>query len=507
MNKTLRTLLSLVLVASLSFAAVACGTGGSSDPTTTGGKSTDAADETSEPTEGDVGPSHDFEGTTLKIGSYYDMTPDPDANALAEAKFNSIERIRNEYNGDVEYVTIPGDYNAVYVTSVLSGDPIVDFGYILSYRLLPGFIEGGIAYPLDDLGVFDFDDYKWRPDFVEAGHYKGKHYSLLDKNPEIRYGIFWNKTLFEDYGLESLYDLYDNDEWTWDKFKELAIAGNQDIDNDGEIDIFGFNERENFAWNYIYSNGADIAQKTDDGMELTFDDPAVLEALNAYADFKQTVTHQAGWLGDWLAQINNFRDGNVMMMLEEFWVSYGQLGEMEDEFGFVPFPKGPSASDWSNYGKEVAPFFMLNGVENPKLKAEMFETYMSYTETEDEMAEMMEIQLESWSPDAKTVEIVTDIYESGLVRVNPIIGFSEVNTAVNDMFGSISSGEQTPQTALEANETAIQAVLDDLANKDYEQEMQDIADAAEAAATETEEGEGEEVDAEETEAEETDADE
>ena len=224
-------------------------------------------------------PEYDFGGRVVRIGSYYDMTPNPEDSALKEALAERIAFVEENYNCDIQFVDLGGDYLNTYITSVLAGDPCCEIGYVMTYKLLPSLIEGGIAYPISDLGVIDFDDAKWRADVVEAGYYKGKNYGMLLQDPEIRYGIFWNKTLFEKYGLPDLYELYENDQWTWEKFKEIAIAGNQDTDNDGTIDIYGFNERESLEWCYLYSNGADVVKKTDSGMEVNLNDPKVVEAL------------------------------------------------------------------------------------------------------------------------------------------------------------------------------------------------------------------------------------
>lgn len=422
-------------------------------------------------------PKYDFKGRVLKIGSYYDMTPTSDGNAYKQALAERIAFVEENYNCTIEFVTIPDDYNAAYITSVLSGDPICDIGYVLSYRLLPALIEGGIAYPVSDLGVFDFNDYKWRPDYVEAGTYKEKNYSFLTKDPEVRYGIFWNKTLFQKYGLPDLYELYENDEWTWEKFREICLAGNQDLDNDGTMDIWGFNERENLEWCYLYSNGADVVSKTDTGVEVDLSDPKIIEALEEFQDFSQNVPHEGGWLGDWQQQMKNFRDGKIMMCLEEFWISYAYLNEMQDEFGFVPFPKGPSATDWSCYGKEVAPRFMLNGIDNPEEAALIYDLITDVVPTDEDWDDLMEAQLEAWADDAKTVEICMDIFNNGLIKINPINGFGDLKNAVNDMFNDIKSGASTPQTAIETYNSKIQAAVADIQNHDYNEEMQEQMDA------------------------------
>lgn len=493
-KRFLAVILSMLMIVSLA----ACGnenTGVTLTPTPasqnntetqgkTEAKATEAPTATPEPTATPT-PTYDFGGRVVRIGSYYDMTPDPSASALKEALYNRIKFVEENYNCKIEFVNLGGDYYNQYVTSVLAGEPVCDIGYVMTYKLLPSLIEGGIAYPISDLGVIGFDDYKWRSDVVEAGYYKGKNYGMLLKDPEIRYGIFWNKTLFEKYGLPDLYELYDNNEWTWDKFKEIAIAGNVDTDNDGTIDIHGFNERESLEWCYLYSNGLNIVTKTDSGMTIDLSDNKVIEALTALQDFTTTVDYMHGWQGDWQSQIWSFRDGTSMMCLEEYWISYSYLTKadtgMVDEWGWVPFPKGPSATDWSCYGKEFGGRFMLNGIENPEEVALIYDLITDIVEDDSEWDDLMEAQLENWSVDAKTVENVQYINSAGVSFINPLKGFSTIESAINSMFSEVKNGSLTPQTAIETYQSKIDAAIKDVENYDYDADMKAIKDAADAA--------------------------
>lgn len=436
---------------------------------------TETTQETTPAQEEEKAPEYDFGGRVVRIGSYYDMTPDPEKNAISAALSERIAFVEENYNCKIEFVDLGGDYINQYVTSVLAGDPVVDIGYAITTKVLPALIEGGIAYPISDLNVIDFDAYKWRSDVVNAGYYKGKNYTMLLKDPEIRYGIFWNKTLFEQNGLPDLYELVDKGEWNWNKFKEIAIAANQDVDNDGTIDIWGFNARENLGWCYLYSNDAYVANKTDAGMTVDLSDPKVVEALTAMQDFTTSVDykHDIDWSSEgWDCMITGFRDGTSMMCLEEFWISYAYLNEMSDDWGWVPFPKGTSATDWSCYGKENGCRIILNGVEDPETVALIYDLITDCADTEAEWDDLMEDQLESWADDAQTVENVSYIYNNHIAVINSVNGFADLNGAINNMINEISSGNTTPQTALETYQSQIDAAIADLENYDYDAEMQ-----------------------------------
>ena len=480
-NKLFRKVLATVVCAAMTLAMVGCGdkTPASNSVSSASQASVSSASASASEEEKPAEPEYDFGGRTFRIGSYYDMTPDPEKGALEAALAARIAEVEEKYNCKIEFVDLGGDYVADYVTSVLAGDPIVDVGYVITHKLLPSLIEGGIAYPLSELPALDLSEYKWRSDVVEAGTYKGKQYAMLLKDPEIRYGIFWNKTLFNKYGLPDLYELVDKGEWNWDKFQEIANLGNQDTDGDGEIDIYGFNARENLAWCFLYSDGAYVASKTSDGIAIDLSDPKVIEALTGLQNFTQNVKFRDAidWSKEgWDSFIKDFRDGKYCMCLEEFWISYAYLNKaeegMQDDWGWVPFPKGPSATGWSCYGKENGARFILNGVEKPEDVALVYDLITDLADTNEEWDDLMEDKLDNWCDDAKTVELVSNIYNNKLSVINGVNGFGDLNGVINEMIGKVSSGELSPQVALDTYASAINTAIADIKNHDYAADMQ-----------------------------------
>ena len=201
--------LALTLSASMLMSMAACG-GEAPDQnqdTPTPVPTTSGSETTPEPTkaeEGDTTPTEeaptpteepklDFGGRTVRIGSYYDMTPDPSKDTFSKAFSDRIKFVEDNYNCKIEFINV-GDYMSSYVTSVLAGDPSCDMGYMLTYKMLPALIEGGILYPISDLNVVDFDQPWYLKSSTEASTYKGKVYGMGMVNADVQYGIFWNKT-------------------------------------------------------------------------------------------------------------------------------------------------------------------------------------------------------------------------------------------------------------------------------------------------------------------------
>lgn len=480
-KKIVAVLISAVMV----FSLAACGSNGDDTtnptptPTQSAGSPTeeandvDNAESTPEATPTEALPSYDFGGRVVRIGSYYDMAPNPESSAFQEAFADRIKFVEDNYNCTIEFVNLGGNYVDQYVTSVLAGDPVVDVGYMLSYRLLPSMIEGGIAYPISELNVFDFSEYKWDQAAIESGVYKGKNYALRVKEARAEYGIFYNKTLFRQLGLTDLNELYQKGEWTWDKLSDYAIAGNQDTDNNGENDIWGFNQRENLIWSFMSSNGANAVKKTADGVALDLESKEAKEALEGYANFMLNVPHLKGWLGDWQSQIYSFRDGQSMMCYEAWWISYGYLKDMADEWGYVPFPSGPSATEYASYGKEADPLMMLNGIDNPEEVAQILNLIYDVYETEEDWDDSVVAIFESQANDAESVEVCLTL--SDKIQISPLMGFGDLNTLINDMMNEIGNGSSTPQTALETYKSALDKAIEDIKSHDYDADMQEYS--------------------------------
>ncbi len=60
------------------------------------------------------------------------------------------------------------------------------------------------------------------------------------------------------------------------------------------------------------------------------------------------------------------------------------------------------------------------------------------------------------------------------VKISPLMGFTSLNTLLNsEVFSSIEKGENTPQSALEAYQSALDAMMADIQNHDYNQDLLD----------------------------------
>src|SRR5699024_8516971 len=260
--------------------------------------------------------------------------------------YDRIKELEEAWNFKYESKEIGwDDYVGNYIRTTLAGDPVGDIVYGLTPFVYPNLVDNGIVYPVSDFDIIDYEDIKWNTTAAKASEYKGKKYSLAPNGISTRDAIWWNKTLFDELGLPDLYELYENGEWTWEKLVEISEMATKDTDNDGEIDIYGF-AGENLAWKFIYANGYESIIKRDDGIDIDMNDARVTEALEFYQDLN--VNHgkvMREWYdgAEWDFRYKDFANGMIAMVSAEWWVSNSYFKDaMQDEYGMVPFPTGPS---------------------------------------------------------------------------------------------------------------------------------------------------------------------
>lgn len=288
------------------------------------------------------------------------------------------------------------------------------------------------------------------------------------QQPDIE-GIVWNKTKFEQMGLPNLYELVESGEWTWEKFKEIAIAATRDLDGDGVTDIWGYSPYA-YPWgfpevqNWLVSNGADVTTVDENGrVVFALDSPAALEALNFYQEL-----HQLGVAYTDLPGYQAMENDLVVMAICRPWTFF-IIKNHEDDLGYVPLPKGPRMDSY------VAPI-VASGLyamaipattkENPAalvaLAKELHYDSPQYLDF-DRIAELYE---ESWSMTVRDYEslqyMIQSILDTQVVKYDSgtFLGTNFFNTW-NEYNQKILSGE-SPASVIASFKDAAQAQLDSI---------------------------------------------
>ena len=186
-------------------------------------------------------------------------------------------------------------------------------------------------------------------------------------------GIYWNMRLFEEAGMPRDYpfQLQQRGEWTWDNFLRVARTIQQEIgfDAEGNITIFPLTtfHQDFFLQAMPSNNAAVVGVDPETGHFInTTNTPEFLETLQFMFQLRDEMLamHENDVDGDWDVFVDLFNAGRGAMRSAGHYVATSVQENLMDDWGFVAFPRGPSAP-WDGHMNEVVGnFFAIPHVFN-----------------------------------------------------------------------------------------------------------------------------------------------
>lgn len=298
----------------------------------------------------------DLGGVEIIIRDWWSGDPAEPTNDYEEARDEYREWIQETYNFTIKQTAIsdwtstPADF-VDYATT--GGDEYYAF-ILRDDPAITSAMATGLMYDLSTLDCLDFTDVKFTRNKLHEQYSKGDAiYAMFAGYSEPRTGVYFNKRLLTEAGIdpETIYDMQADGTWTWDAFDELMNTVHRDTDNDGVIDVYGLTLNEgNMTTAAVFSNNGSYVGKNADGYYYNLESAETLEALEwaveMYTKYDQHDPEGAEW--DYYKE--EFVNGQAAFMVDdEYCGTPGNfLQDMEDEVGFVMFPKGPKADTYVN---------------------------------------------------------------------------------------------------------------------------------------------------------------
>lgn len=460
-NGKKRRALLLVVAAALVVSTAGC-SGGDSDPS-----STDSTTSTTAPGS-TVNTDVNFGGREFIVVSQRSREPVAGESVGVDNLIAHIEECEQKYDFTLSYMAIPSNYHDVLSSAALGGEYMADIWYSQSYNVIPGYAKSGLVYALDELGVTDFSSPKWIKGVIDFCTWKGHVYGFMSQGVWLNYqetgiGVFFNKDLFEREGMASPYDMVDNNTWTWDAMKDLAVQATKDTDGDGENDQFGLGIYDDF-YPFLVSNGGDVLRQDEDGTwKYTLNEEEGIEALEYFFDLNEMDIH-APWLGDnQSSRLFPFKEGKVAMLVCPWYENYTNLTDMADDYGWVPFPIGPSGDSYRLYRANTSPWVIPVTVENPK---EVLQMYDLISEQEDwaNNPNAYQSYVESRIRDDETMELFGRAINENWNVYSYMDSIPGLKTTIRESINTAWSGEASAKTAADAVAQAAQALIDETLN-------------------------------------------
>lgn len=303
--------------------------------------------------EGDLLDVETLENPNVTIAHYWDIT-DPANGQYDPVAVQAIADFEAKYGGKVTVNAVGWNKGATAIQEAMATGDLFDLVFTEGNARFPGDAVAELYQPIDQwMNSAAFDQAS-----VDAFLYKGEHYVYTNYAITSPYLIIYNKTIFEEEGLETPVELYDRGEWTYAKFIEYMAYFTRDTDGDGEIDQWGLGprfKRQNFG----FANDAFTVKEVGNGeLAVAIDSTETIQWFEFLTEFGKINTSVPGD-GDWLLN-------RVCVMYSEAGPSAGvpSADLTTDEFDFVPIPTydGRLATTpvWDNG------FAMVNGAPNPE---------------------------------------------------------------------------------------------------------------------------------------------
>lgn len=188
-------------------------------------------------------------------------------------------------NVTVDHQAVPTDYTTKIQTLFAGGTPPDVYRYLQEVTPVVTVAKKNLHVSLDEMIAADkYDLSDFRPEALELYRWDGKLYAL--PRDFGHQNVFYNSNLFKAAGLEPPSSDWGDKDFTFDRFLEMAQKLTKKKGNRTEQWGFLVN-RDWRPWaSWVYSNGAAVAKKNDQGLatEIALTDPNAVEALQFLQD-------------------------------------------------------------------------------------------------------------------------------------------------------------------------------------------------------------------------------
>lgn len=263
---------------------------------------------------------------------------------INDAVYNRNAAIEQKYNFTIKSVVSPADQYEQAQASIISQDGAFDL-IIADGQICAQLAQNGYLIDLNSIKDLDLSQDWWDQNANSDLSIGDKLYfttgDLSISAADATWVTTFNKSVLQEFSIESPYTLVDNNEWTFEKLLSLAKDVTADIDGDGAM-------TENDRYGYIYEPfnnyalfsafGNSISSKDEDGYPVlsVFTDHSVssFELIQKVSDDRDN--YFINWSTDCYKV---FSDNRALFGATTILTVRLTYKEMESDYGILPMPK------------------------------------------------------------------------------------------------------------------------------------------------------------------------
>lgn len=269
----------------------------------------------------------------LTYFGYYDMRVAGDVKP-------AVKLFEETYGGKIDYIQCAWDERIdklqIFISSGDSPD-LVD----KEDTTFPLLISKNVYEDLTD--YIDLSQPQWEgfDDLISQYDWQGRHCYYPWFATALCDYVYYSNARFEEFGIKTPREYYDEGEWTWDAFKE-TMTKFVDASSEGTVGVYG-----NITTDMICSTGTPLVGISDGKITNNMKSAEVDRAMTFLEELcRQGLTAKKE--GYWGNEIKPLITGSAC------YLSYGQYQYeslskekfAEYEVDFVPFPRDPNADDY-----------------------------------------------------------------------------------------------------------------------------------------------------------------
>ena len=178
---------------------------------------------------------------------------------------------------------------------------------------------------------------------------------LLVLDNDATFILMFSKELHDQYGFKSIYDMVENNEWTFDEMYTMVSQISDDKNSDGldyDVDTYGFLHTDFSPTPFLYAGGMITSPKDDKdlpdiNLDIELTQNIIDSAKRIFEEKTHTIDMVADVQGDLTAVgVDGFGGGHSLFM-SEVMQCVTRLRGADETFGVVPYPKYSTSQ--SNY--------------------------------------------------------------------------------------------------------------------------------------------------------------
>nr|MBQ4319400.1 hypothetical protein [Clostridia bacterium] len=293
--------------------------------------------------------------------------------------------------------------------------------------------------------------------------------------------LFFNKVLAADKELGDMYSFVYDGTWTIDLLSKICADVTEDINGDGNLtylDRWGMYASNNSAAAMLWAAGGMLGTLNDNyEIDLTIDSEQninVLEKIHGLISDTSKVILAVRDIPDNVEGAKNSYYYSYKMFSERrslissgALVSLGELRDMDDEFGYLPYPKYNEAQEkyYSTTQEWTATMMMVPKTAPDPERTSIILEAMASASSKIVIPAYYDVQLaRKYSRDDESEAILDIIFENRVLDPVQAFNFGKVRNTIPNMMTNTTN---TVSSTVESMKSVIQADYEKMLNEIY----------------------------------------